>query len=194
MSEIKLLIQGYAKRGKSGYCASPATVLIRDNGKNILVDPGSNKKRLLSALAREKLSSNDIDLIFLTHFHPDHFLNIRLFPDVAVADVDTVYRLDRGAIYKNNIPGTSIKVISTPGHAHEHGALLVNTEKGRVAVAGDCFWWRDDEEQKTDYRALLYKKDPFVKDKKQLLSSRKKLLALADYIIPGHGKMFLVKK
>ena len=32
--------------------------------------------------------------------------------------------------------------------------------------------------------------DPYAIDAKRLEDSRKKVLALADYIIPGHGKMF----
>ena len=33
-----------------------------------------------------------------------------------------------------------------------------------------------------------------MKNRKQLLTSRKKVLEIADYIIPGHGKMFKVKR
>ena len=36
--------------------------------------------------------------------------------------------------------------------------------------------------------------DPYASDMKKLKESRKKLLELADYIIPGHGKMFKVEK
>jgi glyoxylase-like metal-dependent hydrolase (beta-lactamase superfamily II) len=35
---------------------------------------------------------------------------------------------------------------------------------------------------------------PVELNMKELIKSRKKLLKLADYIIPGHGKMFMVKK
>jgi glyoxylase-like metal-dependent hydrolase (beta-lactamase superfamily II) len=59
-----------------------------------------------------------------------------------------------------------------------------------VVVAGDVFWWADREEQKTDRESLLFHKDPFAKDEKALLASRRKILELADWIIPGHGKMF----
>lgn len=194
MSELKLLIQGYAKVTKKGFCASSAVVLIKTDGLNILVDPGSNKERLLAALKRERINPADIDFIFLTHFHLDHILNIRLFPQATVLDVDTIYKKDRGVLYKEFIPNTEIQVIPTPGHAHEHGALIVETEEGRVAIAGDIFWWSDNEKQKTDLKSLVYKKDPYTKNWKQLVESRKKLLKLADWIIPGHGMMFKVEK
>jgi len=79
-------------------------------------------------------------------------------------------------------------------HAHEHVSLLINTEKGKVCIAGDLWWWKDEDKQKIDIKNLLSLKDPFVKDKKALLKSRKKILRSADIIIPGHGKMFKVKK
>lgn len=194
MNELKLLIQGYAKKTKKGFCASSAVVLIKTDGLNILVDPGSNKERLLRALKRERINPTDIDFIFLTHFHLDHILNIRLFPRATILDVDTIYKKDRGALYSGFIPGTNIQVIPTPGHAHEHGVLIIDTEEGRVGVAGDIFWWNDGEKQKTDYRSLIYKKDPYTKNWKQVVESRKKLLKLADWIIPGHGKVFRVEK
>ncbi|MEK7125689.1 MAG: MBL fold metallo-hydrolase [Patescibacteria group bacterium] len=193
MAELKLLIPGYAKLAKNGYRASSATVLVRDSGKIILVDPGCNEARLLASLKKEKIKPSDIDYIFLTHFHLDHILNIRLFPETTILDVDTIYKGDRGVLYTKFVHGTKIQVVPTPGHAHEHGALLVQTEKGKVAIAGDIFWWQDDEEQKLDYKSLVNKADPFVKNKKQLIASRRLLFKMADWIIPGHGEMFKMK-
>jgi hypothetical protein len=43
-------------------------------------------------------------------------------------------------------------------------------------------------------KSLMERKDPYVKNESQLIESRKKILKIADYIIPGHGKMFKVKK
>lgn len=193
MSELKLLIQGYARIEKNGYQASGATVLVRDNGKIILVDPGCNEGRLLSSLKKAKIKSQDIDYIFLTHFHLDHILNIRLFPKTTILDVDTIYKADGGVLYKKFVPSTKVEIVPTPGHAHEHGALIVSTDKGKVAIAGDVFWWQDGEKQKLDYKSLVNKVDPFVKNKTQLIASRKLLLKKADWIIPGHGEIFAVK-
>jgi glyoxylase-like metal-dependent hydrolase (beta-lactamase superfamily II) len=194
MAEVKVLIEGYAEKTKTGWIASPSTVLIKDSGLNIIADPGSNKKLLLRRLAKEKLKPKDIDLIFLTHYHLDHTINIRLFPDCDILDGDEINKDDKIFNYSEKIPKTNIKVIPTPGHAHEHASLLVKTEKGNIVIAGDLFWWRTDEEQKTDYNSLIEKEDPYVKNKEEIKESRKKILELADYIIPGHGKMFKVKK
>jgi glyoxylase-like metal-dependent hydrolase (beta-lactamase superfamily II) len=194
MTEVKVLIQGYAKKTKNMMLASPSTVLIRDKGVKIIVDPGANEKKLLSALAKQKLKPKDIDYVFLTHYHPDHILNIRLFPGKDILDGDTIYRGDKEIGFGEKLPKTKIRVILTPGHAHEHACLLVETKDGRVCIAGDVFWWRDDEKQDTDVDYLLSHEDPYEKNHEELIKSRKKIIALADWIIPGHGKMFKVKK
>jgi len=194
MAEVKVLIEGYAKKTKNGWFASPATVLIKDCGLKIIADPGSNKKLLLKRLAQEKLKPSDVDLIFLTHYHLDHSINIRLFPDCPILDGNEININDKILSYSGKIPKTNIKVIPTPGHAHEHSSLLVKTKKGNIVIAGDLFWWRTNEKQKTDYDSLIEKEDPYVKNKTENENSRKKILEVADYIIPGHGKMFKVKK
>jgi len=191
LAEVEILIEGYAKRTKDGWIASPSTVLIRDSGLNILADPGSNKKLLLKRLTEEKLKPEDIDMIFLTHYHLDHSLNIRLFPDCDVLDGNEINKDDKILSYSGKIPNTNIKVIETPGHSVEHASLLVETERGKIVVAGDVFWWIDDEKQVVD---ISRPDQAHSCDMKKLIASRKKVLEIADYIIPGHGKMFKVEK
>ena len=193
MSEVRILIEGYVREEQGVELASPSTILIRDSGLNILVDPGANKQKLLDALSKEELKSEDIDLVFLTHYHLDHILNMRLFPDKDILDGNTIYRDDKEIEFSDKIPNTNIKVIETPGHSHEHACLLVETERGRIIIAGDVFWWSDDEEQKTDINSLMEHKDPYAKNTEDLKRSRKRILETADYIIPGHGKMFKVE-
>jgi len=191
MAEVKILIKGYAKKTKDGWMASPSTVLIRDSGLNILADPGSNKKLLLKKLAEEKLKPEDIDMIFLTHYHLDHSLNIRLFPDCDVLDGNEINKDDKILSYSGKIPNTNVKVIETPGHSVEHASLLVETEIGKIVVAGDVFWWTDNEKQVVD---INRPDQAHSCDMKKLIESRKKILEIANYIIPGYGKMFKVEK
>ncbi|MCX6818153.1 MAG: MBL fold metallo-hydrolase [Candidatus Aenigmarchaeota archaeon] len=193
MAKVKVLIEGYAHEGNGCYEATSTTVLIEDSGKKIIVDPGCNEELLLQALKGEGLTPKDIDLIFLTHYHIDHVLNIRLFPGKDILDGNIIYRGDKEFSFKEKIPGTNIEIIETPGHAHEHTTPLVKTEKGIIAIAEDLWWW-EDEKQKTDKKSLLSLKDPFVKDEAALLKSRKIIIEKADFIIPGHGKMFKVEK
>lgn len=193
MAKVKVLIEGYAKEVKGGWLASSTTTLIKDSGKNILVDPGINRKLLLKKLKEEGLTPDDINFVFMTHYHPDHNLLTGIFIKAIVVDDSMFYQKDKQWDHQNIIPGTKIKILQTPGHEKFHGSLVVPTDKGIVVVAGDVFWWADEEEQKIDRESLLTHKDPFVKDKKALLESRKKLLEIADWIIPGHGKMFKVE-
>jgi glyoxylase-like metal-dependent hydrolase (beta-lactamase superfamily II) len=190
MPKVKVLIQGYATTLKKGWIASSTTTLIQDGKINIIVDPGINRRKLLDALKREGLKPEDIDYILMTHYHPDHNYLSGIFPKAKALDDEVVHDEDREYEHGGKVPGTNLKILPTPGHEKFHGSLIVPTEKGTVVVAGDVWWWKTSHKQKTDRESLLSLKDMYVKDKKALLESRKKILKIADYIIPGHGKMF----
>lgn len=190
MAKVKVLIQGYATTLKKGWIASSSTVLIQDGKINIIVDPGINRKKLLNAFKREGLKPENIDYVFMTHFHPDHNYLSGIFPKAKALDDELIYDKDYEKEHTGKVPGTKIKIISTPGHGESHASLVVPTEKGTIVVAGDVWWWKTSQKQKTDKESLLKLKDMYVKDKKALLKSRKKVLKIADWIIPGHGKMF----
>jgi glyoxylase-like metal-dependent hydrolase (beta-lactamase superfamily II) len=191
MAEVKVLIEGYARELEGGFLASSSVSLIRENGKNIIVDPGINRPLLLEKLESEGLSPADIDFVILTHYHPDHALLASIFENAAIFDNTTIFKNDYESDHGGVVPGTMVKIISAPGHAYEHCAVLVETEKGKIVIAGDVFWWMDDEKMKPgDINFLLNRKDPYAKDEKVLMESRRKILEIADYIIPGHGKMF----
>jgi len=191
MTKVKILIEGYAKKTKGGWLASSSTTLIEDSGKKVIIDPGINRKLLLKSLREQGLTPDDIDIVFMTHYHPDHMFLTSMFEKAVVVDGDTVYEKDDETGYEGKIPGTNLEVILTPGHAHEHAVLVANTDKGKIVVAADVFWWNDLEKQQTDdVEALINKEDPFTKDWEALKASRRRVLEIADWIIPGHGKMF----
>lgn len=196
MAEIKVLIEGYAREEGNGEAASCTTTLIKCDNIKIIVDPGMNRKFLLESLKKENLSSEDINYVVLTHTHLDHCLLAGIFENAEILDDSSIYTFDgRIREHDGKIPKTNIKLIKTPGHDQFHCSVLVDDKKlGNVAIAGDVFWWADDEEQKTDKDSLMKREDPYTKNKEQLMESRKKLLETADYILPGHGKMFKVEK
>ena len=192
-AEVNILLEGVTRKiSDKEWEASPNVILIKDSGKNILVDPGTNPE-LLNILSKHNLTLYSIDMIFLTHYHIDHLLNIRFFPKVDVVEGGLIHRNQKEIAFSDKIPGTNIHIIPTPGHAYEHTSLIAETKIGRVCIAGDLWWWEDGE-QKTDSTSLIHHEDPFVKDKRALKESRERILALADWIIPAHGKMFKVKK
>jgi len=196
MAKVKILIEGYAKEADGAEFASSASTLIQEVDLNIIVDPGMNRELLLEALRKENLSPNKINYVILTHNHLDHSLLTGVFEKAKILDNEDIYSWD-GKIesHGGKIPGTDIEIIKTPGHDIFHCSVLVQDENlGKVVIAGDVFWWQDSQEQKTDKESLIELQDSYVKSKEDLINSRKKLLAFADYIIPGHGKPFKVEK
>lgn len=195
-TEIKILIKGYVKEEDNAEFASSTTTLIREGNLNIIVDPGMDRKLLLASLKKENLSPSKIDYVILTHYHLDHSLLAGIFENAKILDNSEIYSWN-GKIesHKGKVPGADIEIINTPGHDMFHCSVLVKTKKlGKIAIVGDVFWWSNTEKQQTDKKSLMEHKDPYMKDEKKLLASRKKILKIADYIIPGHGKTFKVKK
>lgn len=191
MNKVKVLVEGYAKKIKGGWSASSTVTLVESNGKNIIVDPGCNRKKLIEGLKKNNLEITDIDFVFLTHGHTDHSLLAGIFPNAKVLNSKEIYDNDKQVEHHNQILGMDVGIIPTPGHSKNHCSLVVRTEEGTYVIAGDLFWWTDDEEQIID----VNKPDiAHVFDMKQLVENRKKVLKIADWIIPGHGKIFKVEK
>ena len=194
MAEVKVLIEGYAKQLENGWVASSTTCLVTTDKLKIITDPGCNREKLDEALTREGLKTGDVDYVFLSHKHPDHILLAGLFENAKFITFDTNLMFDNDLIteFDKHQLGNDIEIIETPGHVLEHLSLIVQTDRGKIAIAGDVIWWLDTEEQVFD----LYQKDHSQAkgmDMDELVKSRKKLLEMADYIIPGHGKMFKVE-
>lgn len=195
MAEIKILIEGYAKELKKGWVATSTTCLITTKDKKIITDPGCNREKLLKALNKENLTTDDIRYVFLSHCHPDHVLLAGLFAKAKFVTFDANLMYDKDLLleFDKNILGKDIEIIETPGHVLEHLSLLVNTSKGKIAIAGDVIWWIDGEEQIFNMNQPDHTQAKGM-NMEDLVASRKKLIEAADYIIPGHGKMFKVKK
>lgn len=183
MTKVKVLIDGYVK--KDGTKVVPTTTLIEDGKAKIIVDSGMGKdkvKALYKALQKKGLSFEHITTVFITHYHPDHTQYVACFSKAKLIDWLYIYDGDswldhQGEGYKLS---PNVSVIHTSGHTPEHASLKVKTKKGIIVVAGDV-WWHSD---------LTPKIDPMAQDQKKLEKSRKKILKIADFIIPGHGKMF----
>ena len=77
-----------------------------------------------------------------------------------------------------------MEVIPTPGHTNNDVSVIVkNTMYGVVAITGDLFEKEGDLE-----RDDLWKQ--FSENSELQLENREKVLRIADFIVPGHGKMF----
>ena len=195
IATVKVLIEGYAKKLENGFIASSTTCLITTKEHRIITDPGCNREKLLAAMKQAGLAFDDIHFVFLSHCHPDHILLAGLFEKAKFVTFDSnlLYEQDKLTQFDSNVLGDDIEILETPGHTIEHLSLIVQTEHGKVAIAGDTIWWLDDEQQIFD---LMQKDHSQVKgmNMPDLIESRKKLISMADVIIPGHGKMFQVEK
>lgn len=187
MADVKILIEGYNKELKNRDEYTCTTTLVQDGGLNIIVDPGCPKSNelLRRALAKHSLIFEDIGIVFITHWHLDHSKSVGIFPRAKIIDFWEINKGDKHYFHGGKYKITkNIRVIPTPGHTRGHASLEVKTNKGSVVVAGDVFWYSD----------FTPKKDPFASDHKKLNESRRKVLKIADYVVPGHGKMVKVKK
>ena len=184
MAEVKVLLKGYLSDEGNGRCM-PTMCLIKDGDIIMISDPGvvQNQKVITDALKKEGLTVKDINFVFITHSHIDHYRNIGMFPDAKVLEYFGIWEENKdGVDYDENF-SKDIVIIKTPGHNYDALTLLVKTDKGVIAVCGDVFWKENYPE-----------KDLYATDLKKLTESRKLILESADYIIPGHGGMFQVKK
>lgn len=191
MTKVKVLIEGYAKQLEKGWIASSTTCLITTEDQKIITDPGCNREKLLDALSKEGLVTDDIDYVFLSHCHPDHILLAGIFEKAKFVTFDTnlIYDKDLLLEFSKHEMGKDIEIVETPGHVLEHLSLIIDTPEGKVAIAGDVIWWVDGEKQVFDINQKDHSQAKGM-NMKDLIESRKKILEVADWIIPGHGKMF----
>jgi glyoxylase-like metal-dependent hydrolase (beta-lactamase superfamily II) len=182
MAEVKILIEGYtgADSGEEKTCATIS--LVKDKDIVMVVDPGvlESQEMLVSALKKEELNIDDVNIVCLTHSHIDHYRNIGMFPKAKTLEFYGLW--DKNTVEDWDEQFTDdIKIIKTPGHNSTSITLLVKTEKGTIAICGDVFWKKNYPE-----------KDIYADDFEKLKESRKKVLASADWIIPGHSGMYKV--
>ena len=183
MAEVKILLKGYANEGTEENSCSTIS-LVKDKDIIMVVDPGTAKNQdiIIEKLKAEGLKKDDVNIVCITHSHMDHYRNIGMFPKAKALDYFGLWDGDTVDDWNEQFTD-NIKIIKTPGHSYDSITLLVKTDKGTVAVCGDVFW-------KEGYP----KNDPYASDKEKLEKSRKRVLKMADWIIPGHDDIFRVKR
>lgn len=184
MAEVKILIEGHLENDISDQTAFTTISLVKDGNIRMIVDPGAlpSQQMLVDKLKEQGLTTTDINVVFLTHSHYDHYANAALFSKAKVLEY---WGLWEGVAFKDWPENFSknIRIIKTPGHDYSSLTALVKTSQGIIAICGDVFW-------REDYPA----DDPYASDKEKLAVSRKLVTELADYIVPGHGDIYKVRK
>jgi glyoxylase-like metal-dependent hydrolase (beta-lactamase superfamily II) len=192
---VTVLIAGYSKPTGDGRYLAAGTVTLIHGAQHVLVDTGDpgQRQQLLDALGIQGLSPADIAFVVNTHGHLDHIGNNNLFAgatfildtDVSRDGVYWTHDFDRGPLHLPSAEGDApVTVMRTPGHTDHDLSVIVDTSIGAVAIVGDLFEYQDDD---TERAWIQWSRDP-----QQQRASRDAVLALARYIVPGHGDMFAV--
>ena len=177
-ARLDVLSTGYA----DDRVASTVT-LVRDGTTVIVVDPGmvADRSLILDPLAALGVSPEAVTDVLISHHHPDHTINVALFPEARVHDFATTYDRDN---WIDREPGDfalspAVRLVPTPGHTDQDMTTVVRTEDGLVVLTHA--WW--SAEGPVD--------DPFARDREQLRASRQLILDMGPrLIIPGHGAQF----
>jgi len=199
MKEVKVLIKGEHSKNEEEKLVIGSTVTLIKGNKNIIVDTGSflDKDKIIEELKKENLTPEEINIVVLTHLHLDHLVNTYLFKNAKVfckfkgGDYPgQIHYPNKGCLERAEIADgkelmKGVSFLLTPGHTPDMISVVVNTTEGKVVIAGDAFPSKDFLDLNKEPIAMLTDIPEFNK-------SRKKILEVADYIVPGHGDMFKV--
>jgi len=181
-AQVFVLHEGYVREEEAGDRVGSTVTLILDAGRVIVVDPGmvAGREGLLGALAARGPGPEEVTDVVFSHHHPDHTVNAALFPRAAIHDHWATYR---GDLWVSREPGDfeltpSVRLIATPGHTAEDITTLAATPGG-VYACTHAWWGPDGPEQ-----------DPLAADQAALEQSRRRILAVASVLVPGHGPAF----
>lgn len=190
-AEVKILIEGttnYDSAVEIGEEKTRPTIsLVKEGDFLMIVDPGilENQQVLIDALQKEGLTPQDINVVCITHSHLDHYRNIGMFPKAKTLEYFGLWNKESVEDWPEQF-SPHIQILRTPGHDYTGITLLVTTNNGVVAICGDVFWKEDYPKDPKD--------DAFASDYEKLAKSRKTILEMADWIVPGHAGIYKVKK
>jgi glyoxylase-like metal-dependent hydrolase (beta-lactamase superfamily II) len=181
MASVHVLHEGYAHDR-----VASSVVLVRDGDALIVADPGmvASQSLILDPLAALGVAREAVTHVFLSHHHPDHTINVGLFPNAEVVDFWARYRGDEWL----DMPGDGYRLSPnaqlwlTPGHTDQDATLIVDADDATYALTH--LWWRGDRTPAVD---------PYAPDQGVLDRNRERVAAAVDVVIPGHGAPFRVR-
>jgi len=181
--------------------ANNCNTFFIDGQKKILVDPGHQHLfgHVKDELSRLSLTTGDIDIVIVTHGHPDHMEGVGLFFDSAAligihtAEMDFIRKvaphygealgvskfepdilLREGDLHMGNL---TFQVIHCPGHSPGSVCLYWSHEK--VLITGDVV-----------FNQGVGRTDLPGGNGESLKESIRRIARLdVDYLLPGHGEI-----
>jgi len=172
-------------------------------GKALLIDPGHfhHLNGLRDRMEKDGISSEGIDLVILTHCHPDHFEGVQAFLNkpvkIAMSREEERYLLGNGKLLfemmEQPLPEfrmdfylkegdlhfgeETFQVYHTPGHSP--GSLSIYWPKRKALFTGDLVFYGG-----------VGRTDFLEGDSKKLMESIERLADLdTEILLPGHGEM-----
>lgn len=167
--------------------ARSSVTLIASGKHRIVVDTGlsGEEELIVKALAETGLFVQDIDIIVNTHSHLDHCGANHLFTSARKAE---------GVGGETIAPGVSI--LATPGHSGDSISVIVRGRLERpdgigngasvIVIAGDAL--------PTLNNFLKAVPPALHSDRNLAVASMKKIIEMADIVVPGHDRPFSLKK
>jgi len=194
----------YAYLWQNPYENNCNTYVIRGE-KTVLIDPGHSHhlNRLWSQMEEDGISPDSIDLVILTHSHPDHFEGLEAFLErsakIAMNQEEERYLLKSGKLLfemmRQSLPRFRIdfylkegelhlgketfQVYQTPGHSP--GSLSIYWPERKVLITGDLIFYGG-----------VGRTDFLEGNSKLLMESIERLSELdTEILLPGHGEIVL---
>ena len=208
MLDYRVILPGVpvsSDRGALGWCS---VSLMEIAGKKILFDTGSSgdRKMLLEGLRREGIQPDEIDILFVSHLHFDHFINAELFTGskIFVSQRDLDYVLQGEFREKNDpyVPFTMVtaledylipcreddeivaglRVVPLPGHTPGTSGLFY--EEDRILFASDGV--------KNGWEFVHNEPPPSFHSETAALENYEFVRRHVDTVIPGHDRPFRI--
>ncbi len=181
MATIDVLHEGYARTDGGVSHVGSTVSLVRSGDLVAVVDPGmvSDRQVLLDGLAALDVEPTAVTDVVLSHHHPDHTVNIALFPRARIHDHWATYT---GDVWDSR-PAEGFQLADdvvlweTPGHTAQDISTVITTDAGIVVCTH--LWWHAAMEG-----------DPRATDLDALHQHRERVLEVAVRIVPGHGPAF----
>jgi len=177
--KVFLLKAGSILRDESGEVldARSSVTLIISGKRKIIVDTGQEGEaaQIKKALAGLQLSPEDIDYVVNTHSHPDHCGNNHLFSRAEILAPQDCQQI-----------GPGVWAMATPGHSLDSISIVVAGTPPTIVIAGDAL---------PTFGNFQKNVPPAIHVNRNLaISSMKKLIQIADIVVPGHDYPFSVRK